>query len=273
MATAVAQTADDTNQTLKAAIDGQHRTPAFKQRDRYRHPLATLEFFGIRPDMSVVEVLPGAGWYTEILAPFLKERGRLIEATPPVSSANPFYRKMANMYEGKLLSNPEIYGKVQTLAYEPPEYMPLGAPESADMIATFLNLHDFVYVNTHGEVTDAIMQRFFQSAYQALKPGGVLGIVEHRARAGESVSDAIPKGRIPQSYVIQQAMRAGFELAGTSEINANPKDDGSYPVWYLPPTLKLGNKDRDKYLAIGESDDMTLRFIKRSIDHPGDVAR
>ena len=259
---AIAEMPKNADQTLNNVIGGPQRTPAFKQRDKYRHPLGTLEFFGIRPDMTVVEVLPGAGWYTEILAPFLKARGQLIEATPPTTSVNPFSRKTAKMFEGKLTSNPDIYGKVETTAYEPPEYMPLGGPESADMVVTFLNLHDFVYVNTHRETTDAIMQRFFLSAYQALKPGGVLGIVEHRAKAGESVGDAIAKGRVSQSYVIQEARQAGFELSGTSEVNANPNDDGSYPVWYLPPTLKLGDNDRAKYLAIGESDDMTLRFIK-----------
>ncbi|WP_350357439.1 methyltransferase [Paraburkholderia fungorum] len=262
MTPALAESPKNADQTLTAVIDGAQRTPAFRQRDKYRHPLATLEFFGIRPDMTVVEVLPGAGWYTEILAPFLKTRGQLIEATPPTTSVNPFFRKMAGMYGKKLLGNPQAYGKVAMTAFEPPEYMPLGGPESADMVVTFLNLHDFVYSNAHNETTDAVMQRFFLSAYQVLKPGGVLGIVEHRARAGETVADAIAKGRVPQDYAIREARQAGFELAGTSEVNANPKDDGSDPVWYLPPTLKLGDKDRQKYLAIGESDDMTLRFIK-----------
>jgi len=262
MAIAVAETPKGVDQALKAAIDSSQRTPAFRQRDKYRHPIDTLEFFGIQPAMTVIEVLPGRGWYTEILAPFLKQRGQLIEATPPATSVNPFFRKMAGMYGEKLSGNPAIYGKVATTAFEPPEYMPLGGPESADMVVTFLNLHDFVYSNAHNETTDAIVQRFFLSAYQVLKPGGVLGIVEHRARAGETVSDAIAKGRVPQDYAIREARQAGFELAGTSEANANPKDDGSYPVWYLPPTLKLADKDRAKYLAIGESDDMTLRFIK-----------
>lgn len=262
MAIAVAETPKGVDQALKAAIDSSQRTPAFRQRDKYRHPIETLEFFGIQPDMRVVEVLPGRGWYTEILAPFLKEHGQLIEATPPATSVNPFFRKMAGMYGKKLSDNPDLYGNVATTAFEPPEYMPLGGPESADMVVTFLNLHDFVYSNAHNETTDAIVQRFFLSAYQVLKPGGVLGIVEHRAKAGESVADAITKGRVPQDYAIRAARHAGFVLARTSETNANPKDDGSYPVWYLPPTLKLGDKDRAKYHAIGESDDMTLRFIK-----------
>ncbi|CAB3724138.1 hypothetical protein LMG22037_05024 [Paraburkholderia phenoliruptrix] len=252
----------DPGQALESAIEGPQRTPAFKLRDKYRHPRQTLQFLGIRPDMTVIEVLPGSGWYTEILAPFLREHGRLIEAAPPVTSANPFYRKMGSAYGQKLAGNPGVFGKVETTPYEPPGYMPLGGPASADLVVTFLNLHDFVYLNAHHETTDAVMQSFFRAAYQVLKPGGVLGVVEHRASAGGDVAGAALNGRVPQAYAVDQALQAGFTLSGTSEVNANPKDDGSVPVWYLPPTLKLGDKDREKYLAIGESDDMTLRFVK-----------
>ncbi|HQT65707.1 MAG TPA: methyltransferase [Acidocella sp.] len=256
-------TADDP--ALAAVITGPQRTPAFEARDKYRHPLQTLEFFGIRPDMTVVEVLPGTGWFTEILAPYLKDHGQLIEATEPLSSADPYARKMATMFQKKLSSDPQVYKNVLVTPFDPPNYMPLGAPDSVDMVLTFDNLHDLVYLNTHREVSDLEMQAFLRSAYQTLKPGGVLGIVEHRAKPGSDVSDTIAAGRIPEAYMILQAKKAGFQLAATSEINANPKDDSTYPVWFLPPTLEQGEKDRTKYLAIGESDAMTLRFVKPNL--------
>ncbi len=250
----------DPVQALQAVLDGPQRTPAFKLRDTYRHPLQTLEFFRIRPNMTVVEVLPGGGWYTEILAPYLRDHGKLIEATPALSSSNPFFRRGAASFVAKLSAAPDVYAKVETIAFEPPDYMPLGGPGSADMVVTFLNLHDFIYANVHKEVLDDVLQRFFRSAVQVLKPGGLLGVVEHRARAGATVSDSVPLGRVPQDYVLHQAKRAGLTLVATSEVNANPRDDGTNPVWNLPPMLKLGGQDRDKYLAIGESDNMTVLF-------------
>lgn len=249
-------------QALKAAINGPQRTPAYAKRDRYRHPLQTLEFFGIRPDMRVVEVLPGGGWYTEILAPFLHDHGQLIEATPPTTSPNPFFRKMAHKYKAKLEANPAVYGRVKLEAFSPPAYLPLGAPDSADMIVTFRNMHDLIFANVHGEVTDIIMQRFFRSAYRALKPGGILGVVGHRANPKASVAKSHNLGRLPQSFVIKQAEQAGFKLAATSEINANPKDPRDMPVWYLPPTLERGKTKRAHYESIGEADNMTLKFVK-----------
>ena len=252
--------APETEQALQVAVNGSQRTPAFRLRDKYRHPLQTLEFFGIRPDMTVVEVLPGGGWYTEVLAPFLHDRGNLIEATPPVSSANPYFRKAATAYAAKLAAAPNVYGKVEIMPFEPPDYMPLGAPASADLVVTFLNLHDFVYVNVHKEILDDIVQRFFHSAVQVLRPGGRLGVVAHRARPGMPLVESLPLGRLPQDYVIAQARRAGLTLVATSEISANPRDDGTTPVWNLPPMLKQGTLNRDKYQATGEADDMTLLF-------------
>ncbi len=232
------------------------------KRDRYRHPLQTLEFFGIRPDMTVVEVLPGGGWYTEILAPFLRDKGQLIEATPPASSPNPFFRKMALKYKAKLDAKSNVYGRVKTEPFEPPAYMGLGPPDSADMVVTFLNMHDFMYANVHGDVTGMVAERFFRSAYLALKPGGILGVVAHRAPATMPVTQSFKLGRLPQTYVIRKAEQAGFRLAGTSKVSANPKDPGTMPVWYLPPMLSQGQNDRAHYKAIGPGDDMTLRFVK-----------
>lgn len=261
-APAIASTPARVKTALEKAIDGPQRTPAYKTRDRYRHPLGTLEFFGIRPGMHVVEVLPGGGWYTQILAPFLHDHGHLTEATPPMTSPSAFSRKMAARYKAKLAADPAVYGRVTLEPFEPPSYMGLGAPDSADMIVTFRNMHDLMYANVHGTISDAIAERFFRSAYQALKPGGILGIVAHRAPARMSPRQSFKLGRLPQKFVIDEAERAGFKLAGTSEVNANPRDPGNFPVWYLPPSLARGQTDRARYKAIGEADNMTLRFVK-----------
>ncbi|WP_353226211.1 class I SAM-dependent methyltransferase [Salinisphaera hydrothermalis] len=247
---------------LQSAVSGPQRSAAHKQRDAYRHPVKTLEFFGLRPGMRVIEVIPGGGWYTEILAPFLHDRGQLIEASAPRTSAKSFYRKMAARYQQKLASNPAIYGRIELEPFEPPAYMALGAPGSADRVLTFRNMHDLVFANVHGEITDAPLQRFLRNAYQVLKPGGVLGIVAHRANPRMPVGKSYKLGRLPQAYVIEAARQAGFALAASSEVNANPKDSRKMPVWYLPPTLKRGATKRDKYKAIGEADNMTLKFVK-----------
>ena len=259
---ATAGTPNANQNALQKAIEGSQRTQAYVERDRFRHPLQTLQFFGMRPSMTVVEVLPGAGWYTEILAPFLRDHGQLIEATPPISSPDPFSRKMAAKYKAKLDADPAVYGRVAMDPFEPPSYMGLGAPSSVDMIVTFRNIHDFMYANVHGHVSDAIALRFFRSAYRALRPGGILGVVAHRAPPGMPIAESFKLGRLPQAYVVTLAERAGLHLAGTSEINANPNDPGTIPVWYLPPTLSQGQQDLAHYKAIGEGDNMTLRFEK-----------
>jgi predicted methyltransferase len=248
---------------LDAAINGAQRSPENVERDRYRHPLQTLEFFGIKPDMTVVEVLPGGGWYTEILAPFLHDHGRLIEATPPSTSSNPFARRMAEKYRKKLEADPKVYGRVELQAFENPDYIDLGPPHSADMILTFRNTHDLVYGNPHDEVTSAVLDEFFRSAYRTLEPGGVLGVVAHRADPDQPVGKTYRMGRLPEPYVMQAAKRAGFTLAASSAINANPQDKRDVPVWYLAPSLRSPEKDRAKYESIGESDRMTLKFVKQ----------
>lgn len=249
------------SQALDAAINGPQRTPAYKARDKFRHPKQTLEFFGIQPGMTVVEVLPGGGWYTEILAPLLRDHGTLIEATAPLSDPQPFTHKMAVKYAGKLAADPGVYGKVQLTPFELPAYMHLGPPDTADMVVTFRNMHDFIFANVHGEVTDVLLQKFLRAAYQVLKPGGILGIVAHRANPGADIAESHAMERLPQAYVIREAEMAGFKLAGTSEINANPKDPRSFPVMYLPPG-SMAKSDQAKYDAIGEADNMTLKFVK-----------
>jgi predicted methyltransferase len=259
---AQAATPPDIEHALQATINGPQRSAAHVARDKYRHPQQTLEFFGIRPDMRVIEVLPGGGWYTEILAPFLHDHGTLIEATPPQTSRSPFARRMAKRYAEKLAANPAIYGHVIREPFELPDYMPLGAPDSADMVLTFRNMHDLMFANVHGVATDALLQHFLRSAYRVLKPGGVLGIVAHRANPDMPAAKSFRLGRLPQAFLVREAEQAGFHLAATSEVNANGKDPRTMPVWLLPPSLEAGPNDRAKYEAIGEADNMTLKFVK-----------
>jgi predicted methyltransferase len=248
---------------LEAAVHGSWRTPAFVERDKYRHPLQTLEFFGIRPNMRVIEVLPAPGWYTQILAPFLRAHGQLIEATQPVAGTTGYAHRSAVAYYHMLAADPAVYGKVRLEPFELPNYLHLGAPDSADMVVTFNNMHDFMFENVHHDVTPIFLEKFLRNAYHVLKPGGILGIVGHRAAPGTPLAKCFPMARLPQAFVIHEAEEAGFELGGTSEILANPKDPRNIPVFFLPPTLADSSPAaRRHYAAIGYADDYTLRFIK-----------
>jgi len=231
---------------LKTAIDGPQRSAENKARDKYRHPLETLTFFGIKPDMTVVEISPGQGWYTEILAPFLKDHGKLYEALGGGRGAKTF--------EDKLKGDPALYGNVIVTTLQPPAETTIAPAGSADMVLTFRNVHDWL---SRGNADD-----YFKAFYRALKPGGVLGVTDHRADPSQPQDPKAASGYMRQDVVVKLAEQAGFKLMGTSEINANPKDDRNHPVWNLPPTLRHGATDRDKYLAIGESDRMTLKFVK-----------
>jgi len=245
---ALAGQAAEVGGLLQQAVDGSWRSAADKARDRYRHPVQTLEFFGLRPDMTVIELAPGGGWYTEILAPVLHDRGHLIEAAPP-RSGSPFM--------SKLQSDPAVYGNVRTIPFAPPTRLSLGPPDSADMVLTFRNLHDWL------NDSPATVAGVFAAAYKVLKPGGVFGVTEHRARPYENavaVSHALH--RIPEDYVIELGLKAGFQLAAVSEINANPKDAETVNVHRLPPDLSGPAAERARMRAIGESDRMTLEFVK-----------
>lgn len=259
---AQAATPPATHRALEAAAHGSWRTPAFVRRDKFRHPVQTLEFFGIRPDMRVVEVLPGGGWYTEILAPFLRDHGELIEAEAPLAGTTGFMHQSAEHFRQKLASNPGVYGKVQLTPFVLPDYMHLGAPNSADMVVTFRNMHDLMFENVHGMATDAILQAFLRSAFQVLKPGGVLGIEAHRANPDMPLEQCFKLSRVPQPYLIREAEQAGFRLAGTSEINANPKDPRAVSVFYFPPSLSPESGNTAHYATLGEADEMELRFVK-----------
>lgn len=240
--------------TIQQAIDGSWRSAANKARDRYRHPAQTLEFFGLRPDMTVIELDPGGGWYTEILAPVLHDGGHLIEATPPAAGR---MARMGAAFQDKLKADPAVYGTVRTVPFAPPAQVKLGPPNSADMVLTFRNLHDWL------DNDPATLAAVFKAAYEVLKPGGVLGVTEHRARPYQDPLEAAKAlHRIPEDYVIEVGLKAGFQLAGASEINANPKDEEIVNVHRLPPDLSGPAGEHAKMLAIGESDRMTLKFVK-----------
>ena len=253
-APAVTPDASGTDAAISQALKGSWRNPANAARDQYRHPRETLEFFGLTPGMTVVELWPGGGWYTEILAPVLKDHGKLIEASLPAS--DPGEGDMVKGYLAKLAANPAVYGKAKVIEFDPPSKMDLGPDGSADMVVTFRNAHNW-------EAQHQLLA-VFQASFKVLKRGGVLGLTDHRAAPGKTVAETFHSGYMPTDYIIKVAEQAGFKLADQSEINANPKDDRDHPkgVWTLPPTYALGDTDKAKYEAIGESDRMTLKFVK-----------
>jgi predicted methyltransferase len=230
---------------LQKAVNGDWRSAAHKARDRYRHPIETLQFFGLKPDMTVIELQPGGGWYTEILAPVLYARGHLLEASGP-------------KFADRIKADPAVFGHIGTIIpFDPPKEVQLGPANSADMVLTFRNTHDWLIdsPDTLGAV--------FKAAFDVLKPGGVFGIEEHRARPFATATESAPAlHRIPEDYMITVALNTGFRLAGVSEINANPTDPEDINVHRLPPDLAGPAAEHAKMQAIGESDRMTLRFVK-----------
>jgi predicted methyltransferase len=255
LAAAVAGAASD---PLAAAIASPSRTPKFAARDVYRHPLETLRFFGLRPDQTVVEIWPGGGWYTEILAPYLRDRGKYYAAIAASvgDDASKEDKENAASIRKRITDDPAHYGKVIVTEFHPPQLQEICPPGTADVVLTFRNVHNWIDAGNQ--------QAQFNAFFKALKPGGVLGVVEHRAKPGTSLEQMRKSGYVDEAYVKKLAATAGFRFDAQSPINNNPKDTKDYPegVWSLPPTLALGDKNRAKYLAIGESDRMTLRFVK-----------
>jgi predicted methyltransferase len=241
---------------IERALAGDHRLAENRARDVYRHPLQTLLFFGIKPDMSVVEVWPGAGgWYTEVLAPLLAERGKLYAAQVAAAPGNAFVTANLKSFADKLTARPDIYGKVEVTALGGGNEA-IAPPGSADLVVTFRNLHNWMSLGLAPEA--------FAAMYQALKPGGILGVVEHRGDPAKPQDPRAASGYVNEEYAIALIEAAGFELVARSEINANPRDTKDYAqgVWTLPPNYRLGKRDREKYEAIGESDRFTLKFRK-----------
>lgn len=230
---------------VTAAVNNSARPEAERARDQYRHPAETLAFFGLKPGMTVVEISPGAGWYANILAPAVAGGGQYIAIVP----APPQYQKATEALKARMAADPKLFGKPRFVEFTPDGKWAEGL--NADMLLTFRNVHNW------GD--DAA--NMFKAFYTALKPGGVLGVVDHRLPESRTAPTG---GYLKESDVIALATAAGFKLAGKSEVNANPKDTADYPkgVWTLPPTYALGDTDRAKYQAIGESDRMTLRFVK-----------
>lgn len=246
---------EETKAALTGILAGEHRAAANRARDPYRHPVETLSFFGIKEDMTVVEISPGGGWYTEILAPFLKEEGAFYAAGNDPDSIKEFFQRSAKQFKEKMASD-EVYSKVNITVLAPPKKTAIAPPGSADLVLTFRNIHNWMSAGTTDEVYNAM--------YKALKPGGILGVVEHRGNPEIAQDPKAGSGYVNEDYAIKLAEKAGFKLVASSEINANSKDSKDHPkgVWTLPPTLALKDKDREKYLAIGESDRFTLKFVK-----------
>ena len=238
--------------SLEDAVNSDNRTPAYTERDQFRNPKETLSFFGIKSDMKVVELSPGGGWYTEILAMYIKEPGKLIAAHHDPSLGN-YYKRSRGNFEKKMQSD-EIYSKVKIVNLG----SKLSEDNSVDAVLTFRNLHNWL----RGDIEKVFMQSF-----NSLKPGGIFGVVEHRAKEGTSLELMIKSGYVTEALAIQLANKAGFVLVGKSEINANGKDSTNHPkgVWTLPPSYRLKEVDRNKYKDIGESDRMTLLFKKPTL--------
>ena len=242
---------------LDAALAGDWRAPQDMLRDRYRHPGQTLAFFGVQPEETVIEITPGGGWYADILAPYLRAHGHYVAAVwDDAIPGQPGYRyKLNQALREKFAGKPSVYGTPELRAFDPaaPRF---GEDGSADTVLTFRNAHNWV--------ADGNAEAYFKAFFAVLKPGGVLGIADHRAKPGTTLETMKTSGYLTEALVIDLATRAGFVLAGKSELNANPKDSSDHPngVWTLPPSNNHDKAEDAKYQAIGESDRMTLRFRK-----------
>jgi len=244
---------------LANVIESDARPAAEAERDQYRHPYETLTFFGIEPDMTVVEISPGGGWYTEILGPYLKDEGQLIAAHWNMEQEElpGYYERVFASFQERI-ADTDRFGTIEVIAFDPPELARLGEPGSADMVLTFRNVHNYM---RSGSFRDLV-----KAAHAVLKSGGVFGVVEHRLPEGRDQDPEADSGYVKQSWVVGVAESEGFRLVESAEINANPDDTADHPngVWTLPPSLRVPEgEDEEKYREIGESDRFTLKFVKR----------
>lgn len=246
---------DDEAAKLRSVIAGDHRTTRYSARDQFRHPYEVLSFFGVKPDMTVVELFPGGGWWTEILGPYLRENGRYYAANHQPGVGSERRQRSLKRYTAKLAARPDLYGSTKVTVLAPPQTA-IAPAGSADVVLTFRNVHNWMKAGTAASI--------YRAMFMALKPGGVLGVVEHRGDPSVKQDPKGISGYVNQSHAIELAVAAGFRLVAMSEVNANPNDTKDHPagVWTLPPGYRLKDKDRAKYQAIGESDRMTLKFIK-----------
>lgn len=250
-----------TRAALNKAINGEHRSADAKARDAYRKPLQALSFLGFRSDMTVVEIWPGAGWYTQILAPALQKDGKLYAAAYSANGPFGYQRRSLGKLLSTLGSKPDLYRDTTVTTYQLPYELDIAPRGSADMVLSIRNVHNLVSESySAGRHADLA----FQVMFELLKPGGILGIIDHRWPDPATEDTLAKNGYISIERTVQMAEAAGFKLADQSELLANPKDTHEHPqgVWTLMPTLALGDKDRDKYLAIGESDRFLLKFLK-----------
>jgi predicted methyltransferase len=261
-AVASAQTLDAaTSSALDAALAGAHRSDANKARDKYRHPKDTLAFFGLKRDMTVVEIWPGGGWYTEVLAPVLAGQGKLYVAEYGAKPSFDYQKGEMATLHGKIARAPEVFGDVTFTALAFPSELEIAPPGSADLVVTFRNVHNWLNPD-YGRDADRLA---FTAMFAALKPGGILGVVDHRWPDPATEDPKAASGYVSEDRAIKLAQAAGFELVARSDVNRNPRDTHDHPngVWTLPPDLSVGNGgDRQKYLDIGESDRFTLKFRK-----------
>ncbi len=256
-ATAQTHTQTDTDTGLHSAVAGAHRSASNRARDGARHPYETLHFFGLQPQMTVVELTPGSGWYTEILAPYLRERGQLFEAHYARDSDSAGKRRARANFEARLAKEPALYDRV-TVGSLPGAngFTDIAPAGGADRVLTFRNVHNWL--------EDGTLDSTLRACFKLLKPGGVLGVVDHRAAPGTALKQMQDSGYVTEALMEERARATGFTLAAKSEINANPRDTKDHPggVWQLPPTLSGKDVGREKYLAIGESDRFTHRYVK-----------
>ena len=244
------------NDPLQAAINAEHRSTANRARDRFRHPYATLSFFGIQPTMTVVEIWPGSGWYQEILAPYLKDQGQYIAASFDRDTEVGYQQRLLQQTREKFVAQPELYSKVITTEFQPPEKVTIAEPGSVDMVLTFRNAHSFMRA-------EGMFSAAFQAMFDALKPGGTLGVVAHKGHEGITAQDPQAKtGYLAEARVIEMIEQVGFEFLESSDVNSNPLDTADYPegVWTLPPVSRAENSA--EYVDRGESHRMTLKFQK-----------
>ncbi|MBS0364560.1 MAG: class I SAM-dependent methyltransferase [Proteobacteria bacterium] len=245
-----------TAQILTELLASDSRPAAERARDVYRHPKETLLFFGIRPHMSVLEVWPEPGWYTAIIAPLLRDSGHYTAAMMASAPDSDYVSRQRAAYLERLTARPDLFDRVVTVSL-PTDGGDVVPPGSLDMALTFRNLHNWMADGTASQV--------FASLHRALKPGGILGVVDHRGNPAAAQDPRARSGYVNEDYAIRLIEAQGFRLVAKSQVNANPRDTRDYPqgVWTLPPTWRLGQQDRERYAAIGESDRFTLRFVKR----------
>jgi predicted methyltransferase len=244
---------------ISDAVADENRPLKQRMRDEYRHPQQTLRFFDVQADMAVAEISPGGGWYSNILAPLLKDSGTYYAAHFYVDEkSNPYYKKSLDGFMQTVKSNP-AYKNTKITSFHPTKALDFAPAGSLDRVLSFRNIHSW-----YGQQGEKGVKNAFNSFFKALKAGGIFGVVAHRLPETMSDEKQLKSGYMKQSYVIEMAKEAGFKLVASSSVNLNPLDNSDHQegVWTLPPGLRLGEKDRAKYLAIGESTRMTLKFVK-----------